>query len=285
MMRDRRLVPRLIELMDNASPAVKKAATEGVASLILLPLADLTTAKAKAWWDLNWNVPERQVLARAAAQQRSPHRVEAAKGLYDLRDKSMVPVVIKLLKRRPQGGVTDAIEVIVKITGNDWSFSTDLPADKRTQIIANLDKWWKENQNRFEWIEDRNAARRRGGQGGRSPGAADPAVGERRGQAVRDSLRHLCAARARRRCQRSSPPLHDRNTLIRLKCNDILKAISKQDFKFDAHAEEDKLDRLDRTVAAMGDLAEDPARGGAGGRYRSRPRRPARTPQGERGGR
>jgi hypothetical protein len=240
MMHDRRLVPRLIELMDSASPAVKKAATEGVASLILLPLADLTTAKAKAWWDLNWNIPERQVLGEQLRSS-DPHiAIEAAKGLYDLRDKSMVPVVIKLLKSDDHKVVTDAIEVIIKITGNDWSFSADLPADKRTQIIANLDKWWKENQNRFEWIEDRNAVP------AEEAKAVDPqALLIQQLASVEGKQSEQAYGTLRSKGKEAVPALiaalHDRNTLIRLKCNDILKAISKQDFKFDAHADDDKL--------------------------------------------
>ena len=240
MLHDRRLVPRLIELMDSPNEAVKKAATEGVNTLILLPLADLTSAKAKAWWDQNWNIPERQVLSE---QLRSPDptiAVEAAKGLYDLRDKSIVPALIKLLKNDDRKVVSEALQVITKITGIDWSFSTDLPPEKRTQIIASIDKWWKENQNKFEWIEDRNAA---------PPEEARPvdalvllvqqlasvegkqseqAYGTLRGKS-KDAVAALIIG------------LHDRNTLVRIKCNDLLKAISKQDFHFDAHAEEEKL--------------------------------------------
>ena len=247
ILRDRRLVPRLIELMDHASPAVKKAATTGVSALTLLPVGDLTTAKAKAWWDQNWNVPEHQVLMEQLRSSDPKVSVEAAKGLYELRERSIVPVLTKLLKNDDHIVVNDALAIIGKITGNDWGFSNELPADKKTVIIASLDKWWKENQNRFEWIEDRNAKP----DVDAAPGSvaakpADPSLAlvqqlaSVEGKKSEDAQASL-TGKGKEAVPALITGLRDKSTLIRSKCNDLLKAITKQDFKFDAHADEAKL--------------------------------------------
>jgi hypothetical protein len=244
LLRDRRLVPRLIELMDNASPAVKKAATGGVSALTLLPIGDLTSAKAKAWWDQNWNVPEHQVLMEQLRNPDPKVSVEAAKGLYELREKLIVPVLTKLLKSDDHQVVNDAIMVITKITGNDWGFSTDLPPDKKTAIISSLDKWWKENQNRFEWIEDRNAKPETDAAANAKP--VDPNIQlVQQLSSVEGKQSESAQAGLLGKGKAAVPALiaglNDKSTLIRSKCNDLLKTISKQDFKFDPHADEAKL--------------------------------------------
>ena len=244
LLRDRRLVPRLIELMDHANAAVKKAATGGVSALTLLPPGDLTSAKAKAWWDQNWNVPEHQVLMEQLRSADPKVSVEAAKGLYELREKLIVPVLTKLLKCDDHMVVNDAIMIITKITGNDWGFATDLPPDKKTLIIASLDKWWKENQNRFEWIEDRNAKPEVDAAANAKP--ADPNLQlVQQLSSVEGKQSENAQAGLLGRGKEAVPALiaglRDKSTLIRSKCNDLLKTISKQDFKFDAHADEGKL--------------------------------------------
>jgi hypothetical protein len=245
LLRDRRLLPRLIELMDHANPAVKKAATGGVAALTLLPAGDLTPAKAKAWWDQNWNVPEHQVLMEQLRSSDPKVSVEAAKGLYELRERLIVPALTKLLKSDDHQVVNDAIMVITKITGNDWGFATDLPADKKTAIIASLDKWWKENQNRFEWIEDRNAKPEADANAANAK-PADPnlllvqqlsSVEGKQSEGAQASL----LGKGKEAVPALIAGLRDKSTLIRSKCNDLLKTISKQDFKFDAHGDEGKL--------------------------------------------
>ncbi len=246
LLRDRRLVPRLIELMDHANAAVKKAATGGVSALTLLPAGDLTSAKAKAWWDLNWNVPEHQVLMEQLRSADPKVSVEAAKGLYELREKLIVPVLTKLLKSDDHQVVNDAIMVIAKITGNDWGFATDLPPDKKTAIIASLDKWWKENQNRFEWIEDRNAKPEADAATAAGAKPADPnlqliqQLSSAEGHQSENAQANLLS-KGKEAVPALISGLRDKSTLVRSKCNDLLKTITKQDFKFDAHADEAKL--------------------------------------------
>ena len=244
LLRDRRLVPRLIELMDHANEAVKKAAAAGVSTLTLLPPGELTSAKAKAWWDQNWNVPEHQVLMEQLRSADPKVSVEAAKGLYELREKLIVPVLTKLLKSDDHQVVNDALMVITKITGNDWGFATDLPPDKKTAIIASLDKWWKENQNRFEWIEDRNAKPEADAVANAKPVDPNLQFVQRLSSAEghqEEEAQGALLGKGKGAVPALIAGLRDKSPLIRSKCNDLLKAISKQDFKYEAHADEARL--------------------------------------------
>jgi hypothetical protein len=240
MLRDRRLVARLMELMDHPNEAVKSAATKGAAQLTLLPAEGLTAARVKAWWDLNWNVPEHQVLAEQLHNPDPKISVEAAKGLYELRDKSIVPVLVKLLKADNKEVNGEAISVINRITGNSWDYEPGLPPEKKAKIAGDIEKWWKENQTRFEWIEDRNAK---------------PVDEAKPKNPLAEWVQQLASVEGRQAEQAESNlrakgkdavpvligGLRDRSMIVRRKCNDLLKGISKQDFSYDPRADEDKL--------------------------------------------
>jgi hypothetical protein len=239
--RDRRVIPRLIELMEHPDEAVQFSAKRAFGQVSLQPSEGLTAAKAKAWWDLNHDVSERVFLNEQLQSSDPMVAVEAAKGLYDLREKAIVPVLIKTLKGDDRKANEKAVDLIRRITGNDWGYDVMAAPDARLKIVAQLEKWWKENGTRFEWIEDRNA----------KP-AADGTVKQqdpfmewvRQLASTTGNDAQLAEQNLLGKGDEAVPTLikglKDPGVIVRRKCNDILKALSKKDVGFDPRGEEDQ---------------------------------------------
>lgn len=240
MARDRRVIPRLIELMDHPDDAVKYAATKSFAQVALQPADGLTAAKAKSWWDLNHDVSERVFLNEQLQSSDPMVAVEAAKGLYDLREKAIVPVLIKTLKGDDRKANEKALDLIRRITGNDWGYDVMAPPEARLKVVAQLEKWWKENGTRFEWIEDRNAK--------------PSAVADKPQDPMMQWVKQLASTTGNEaqlaeqnllgKGDESVPTLikglKDPGVIVRRKCNDILKTLSKKDVGYDPRGEEDQ---------------------------------------------
>jgi HEAT repeat protein len=240
MARDRRVIPRLIELMDHPDDAVKYAATKSFAQVALQSGDGMTAAKAKSWWDLNHDVSERVFLNEQLQSSDPMVAVEAAKGLYDLREKAIVPVLIKTLKGDDRKANEKALDLIRRISGNDWGYDVMAAPEARLKIVGQLEKWWKENGTRFEWIEDRNAKP--------SDVAAKPhdpmmqwvkQLASTTGNEAQLAEQNLLG-----KGDESVPTLikglKDPGVIVRRKCNNILKTLSKKDVGYDPRGEEDQ---------------------------------------------
>ncbi len=93
--KDRRAVPRLIELIETGNPQVAQAAGEAVAAIAHLPPTALDAAHAHAWWNDNWNRSETESLRAQLLSKDDYAAVEAAKALYGLRDRFMMETAIR----------------------------------------------------------------------------------------------------------------------------------------------------------------------------------------------
>ncbi|MBA3708950.1 MAG: hypothetical protein H0W83_09055 [Planctomycetes bacterium] len=233
LFKDRRAVPRLIELMDFGNDQVRSASTSAIAAITMLPDRDLTTAKANDWWALNHNVSERETYQAQLHSADAAIAVEAAKALYPYRDNSIVPVLIRCLRADDKQANLRASALIAKITGTDWNYDPSLPADQKAKIADRLDAFWKAEGSRFTWIEDRKAAPA----GANTPpkdldaefvSQLDSREGDKAQQAEAGLMAHGDVA---------IPALIDglgtNSSIVRRKCNDILRALTKQDFQFD----------------------------------------------------
>jgi hypothetical protein len=239
--RERRVIPRLIELMESPDDAVKFAATKAFAQVALQSPEGLTAAKAKSWWDLNHDVSERVFLNEQLQSDDPLVAVEAAKGLYDLREKAIVPVLIKTLKGDNRKANEKAIGLISRITGNDWGYDVAAAPEARAKVATQLEKWWKDNGTRFEWIEDRNAKPADGA----VAKAHDPLVqwvkqlASTTGNEAQMAEQNLLG-----KGDEAVPTLinglKDPGVIVRRKCNDILKTLSKKDVGYDPRGEDDQ---------------------------------------------
>lgn len=240
--RDRRVIPRLIELMDSADDSVKFAATKAFAQVALQSGEGMTAAKAKAWWDLNHDVSERVFLNEQLQSDDPLVAVEAAKGLYELREKAIMPALFKILKGDDRRANEKAISLISRVTGNDWGYDIAAPPEERAKIVTQLEKWWKDNSARFEWIEDRNAK------------PADGAVAAKPQDPLMQWVKQLASTtdndaqlaeqnllgKGNEAVSTLIKGLKDPGVIVRRKCNDILKSLSKKDVGYDPRGEDDQ---------------------------------------------
>jgi hypothetical protein len=239
LVRDRRLIPRMIELMDHPNQEVKDAATTAAAALTLLPKKDVTTARIKQWWDLNHNVSDQQVFSEQLNNPDPLLALAAARGLYDFRDKNIMPVAIRLLKHADKQVNNEAIDLIRSVTGNDWGYDTSLPPEKKAKLADEITAWWKEEQHRFVWVEDRNSA------------VGTPQAELLKRDPVTEWVQQMASTEGNLAQQAESNlkgkgkeavpglilGLSDRGVIVRRKCDEVLKAISKQDFGFNPRSE------------------------------------------------
>jgi hypothetical protein len=237
--RDRKVAPRLIELMEHPDQAVQLAAQKAFAQVTLQPADGLTAAKAKAWWDLNHDVSERVFLSEQLQSDDPLVAVAAARGLYDLREKAIVPVLIKTLKGDHRQANEQAVDLIRRITGNDWGYNIAAPPEERLKIAAQLEKWWKESGTRFEWIEDRNAKPQEAAKANdplrQWVGQLASTTGNEAQQAEQNLLNKGTEA-----VPALIAGLKNPGVIVRRKCNDILKQIAKKDVGYDPRGEEDQ---------------------------------------------
>jgi hypothetical protein len=239
LFKDRRAVPRLIELMGSGNDTVKNAAAAAVAMIAMLPDRNITVATAQEWWDLNHNVSERETYQAQLHSADASIAVEAAKALYPLRDTTIIPVLIKCLRADDKQANLRAAALIAKITGTNWNYDPALPADQKAKIADRLDEWWKQEQSHFTWIEDRRA----------QPASANAAPKDLNAELVNqlDSREGDKAQQAEAGLmshgEEAIPALIDglttNSSIVRRKCNDILRTITKQDFQFDARGSDE----------------------------------------------
>lgn len=241
--RDRRVIPRLIELMENPDQAVQFSAQKAFAQVALQPLDGMTAAKAKAWWDLNHDVSERVWLMEQLKNDDPAVAVEAARGLYDLREKALVPVLFKIMKGDNRKANERALDVVRKITGQDWGYDVMASPEDRAKIVAQLEKWWKESGTRFEWIEDREAAAKPGANAVAKPN--DPMIqwvrqlASTMGNEAEQAEQNLLG-KGDEAVPALITGLKDPGVIVRRKCNDILKTMSKKDVGYDPRGEDDQ---------------------------------------------
>jgi len=235
LLKDKRVLPRLIELLESGDDEVKAAAADGVAGITLLPREQITADRAKQWWDLNHNISDQQTYQEQLNSRDPRVAVEAAKALYQYRDRAIVPVLIRLLRSDERLVCSEAIEVIRQITGSTWSYDPTGSPEQRKKRADELEKWWKEEQFRFRWIDEIKAESANAA----SPtAAADPAtewvrqLGSVAGNEAASAEGNLVGGSTK-----SVPALiagmDNPNRLVRRKCHDLLVKITKQNLPFD----------------------------------------------------
>lgn len=239
-MRERKSIPRLIELLTHPAKDVQDGAREALVAITRLPAKDLSAEKAKTWWDANWSASEDLVLLEQLRGSEQAAAVEAAAGLAEMRNPDIFPVLFKLMRSDDPAVVKRAIDVLRRATTLDWGIAAALPLDQRIKRIEVAEKWWREEKARFRWPG--------------IPDTADGAVEVVKSDPDREALGRLASttgseaqdaeARLRSRGREAIPALIEGlaspNPLLRRRAHDILLEISKQNFKFDPRADEAK---------------------------------------------
>ena len=236
VLKDKRVVPRLIQMLETGNDDVKAAAADGLTGITLLPREQMTAERAQQWWDLNHNVSDQQTYQEQLNSRDPRVAVEAAKALYPYRDRAIVPALIRLLRSDDRSVNGEAIDVIKQITGNTWSYDPAGTPEQKKKRADELEKWWKEEQFRFRWIAEIKAE---SAAANASPtSAADPAVewvrqlGSVAGNEAATAEGNL-VGQGTKSVPALIAGLENPGRLVRRKCFDLLVKVSKQNLPFD----------------------------------------------------
>ena len=238
-LKDKRVVPRLIQLLETGNDEVKAAAADGLTGITLLPREQMSADRAQQWWDLNHNISDQQTYQEQLNSRDPRVAVEAAKALYEYRDRAIVPVLIRLLRSDDRSVNGEAIDVIKQITGNTWSYDPAGTPEQKKKRADELDKWWKEEQFRFRWIEEIKAES--AAVTAAPTSAADPAVewvrqlGSVTGNEAATAEGNL-VGQGTKSVPALIAGLENPGRLVRRKCYDLLVKVSKQNLPFDPGA-------------------------------------------------
>lgn len=243
-MKDKRIVPRLVEMLSGPE-YVQSGAKDGLAMLTMLPAADITPESAQKWWDLNHALNDQDIFKEQLQDQDDRVALEAAKALYEHRDHSIVPVLAKLLGSPDRPVRAEAIALIQRITGTDWSYKVDGDPKLWKQRGDELLAWWKENEFRHTWIEDQ-------GKASEPTAQVDPNVEQVRKLASIQGNEAAAAEAALIGAGDAALPalldgLRGGDRIARRKAFSVLQAITKHDLPYDAAADDQT--RIDQIAA------------------------------------
>ena len=160
MLGDKRVVPRLIEILGVAGDGADGA--RGAISMITgIPEDKVTESEAQKWWD-KWHAASASEVFGERLESDDPEvRLMACEQLYAEQDRRIVPVLIEVLKSPEMSVRLRAVALLQQITGNDWGLaSTELDPKDQAEKLERLEDWWKEEGNRFVFIEFREALNR-----------------------------------------------------------------------------------------------------------------------------
>ncbi len=242
LFKDRRAVPRIIELFDfkgDKGDVVKQACSDAIAALAALP-PGITKAQAQSWWEKNFDADPVQVYLQ---QLRSPDpqtQIEAAEALYENREKSIFPVLVKLLTVDDRDVNRRAIRVIARMSGLDFNYADATTPEDRAKRAALAQKWWKDNGDHFRFPDPAPEAGSAEAAAAAPPAPADQAatwvgqLGSITGHIGADAEHNLASA-GKAAVPALIDGLDNSAAIIRDKCSALLKTITKQDFGYDAH--------------------------------------------------
>jgi hypothetical protein len=145
-LKDKRALPRLIELMGSDKPDVVTAAGEAAGAITGLPRDNLTVEKVAAWWGSFHRLDEAQILAVQAKSKDPDTALGAATQLALLGDKSAIDVFITLMKVDDPKIAGKAHVQLTQFLGSDWGFNATDSKENRQKRLDLLQKWWKANK-------------------------------------------------------------------------------------------------------------------------------------------
>lgn len=243
--RERRAVPRLIELLGHAKPEVREEAKTALAVITRLPPSDLTPQRAQQWWNANWSRSEEAVLAEQLKSQDPAVAIAAAEILVEARNPDIFPVIFKALRGNDAVIGRRALDVLRRATGMDWGIDPAAPLDQRIKRIEHAEKWWQENRQRFTWPGLASTTSSAVSESTAKTPSAPPdpdleAVNKLGSTMGSEAVQAETRLRGRGRAAVAAllKGLDHENPLVRRRAYDILREVSKRDFPFDPRANE-----------------------------------------------
>ncbi len=240
ILRDKRGVPRLIELLGSTDTDLKEQAA--LTATTLTGVVGPTTASLRTWWDRCHGRSDGEIWKEQLRSDSANVALGAAVLLIDQCEPAILGTITRYLKSPNVREVRLAVEALTKLTRQDWGINPEAPLEYRTKKAAQIDTWWKEGLERFEWPESETRIRERAAQAAIVP-ATDPlaaavlALGQAGAATIQAENRLIGAGP-------SAVPaliggLGDANLIVRRKSADLLTRITKKtDIPFDPRGAE-----------------------------------------------
>lgn len=161
-MGDKRVVPRLAELLEHANKDVVFGARFGLQGITLIPADDLTADRARSWWQRHHASSSAEIYGAGLRSGDPAVRLQACQALYDSYDKRIVPVLIDLVLVEDPALYMAAARELKRISGSDWGLIRRQDSEWRRKLHQRLQQWWEQDGPRFRFlaqIEAENQAR------------------------------------------------------------------------------------------------------------------------------
>lgn len=230
---DRRVIPRLIQLLDAGGDAAA-GARAALHTLTLMNEDTIDVDSAEEWWDRYHNASDAEIYGNQLDHRDPMVRLAACRRLYPTQDRRIVPTLIEIAENHEGAPLHGAVDLLERITATDWNLRRATPENKG-ELIEKLEAWWAEEGDGFVFVEFR----------GRKPAAGDVSARQARGvplwinqltsleretaNAAHDSLRHAGL--------KAVPALIDAlegGDRVRAgKARDLLRTITSQNFGYE----------------------------------------------------
>lgn len=242
--RDRKAVPRLIELLKSQDANLRGSATEAIVAITGMPAADAALPeKVQAWWNANWSRTPEAILADQLKSADPLVQADAAAGLCERREAAIFPVLFKLLRSTDPEVCRKAITVIQRATGRDWQYDPAAKPEERLARVELMEKWWREERLRFNWPGlPRDESPAAVAAANAAAGPVDPSIEDVANLGSdKQSEVQKAEAQLRSRREKAVPALLDgldnTSLMVRRRSYEILKDAAKQNLPFDPRAD------------------------------------------------
>ena len=235
-LKDKRALPRLIELMSSDKADVAAAAGEAAGAITGLPRDNLTLEKVSGWWGRFYRMDEAQIMAVQAKSKDPGTAIPAATQLALLGDKSAIDVFITFMKvDDPKVSGTAHVQ-LTQFLGSDWGFNATDSKEDRQQRLDLLTKWWKENRETYKLTIDPRLKK------SSVAAAADAESGSKAEDPLALAIRQIGSANLKAALQAESDVINGGNAAVphlidglssadpitARKCHELLQRISKK---------------------------------------------------------
>lgn len=147
---DKRVVPRLIQLLDHADDDVQFNTRFALGRFMHRGVDAINAEEAQEWWDRFHSAPDSVIYAESLSHRDPRVRLSAVESITvsDFHEK-VIPVLAELLTQNDRAVYMGATQQLQRVTGTTWDVRRNASADERQASSERLLAWWEEEKNTF----------------------------------------------------------------------------------------------------------------------------------------
>ncbi|TVR08255.1 MAG: hypothetical protein EA401_14245 [Planctomycetota bacterium] len=157
---DKRVVPRLIQLLDHADDDVQFNSRFALGRFMHRGVDAINAEEAQEWWDRFHSAPDSVIYAESLSHRDPRVRLSAVESITvnDFHEK-VVPVLAELLTENDRAVFMGATQQLQRVTGSTWDVRMNASQDERETASQRLLAWWEEEKNTFTPMHMRGQVR------------------------------------------------------------------------------------------------------------------------------